>query len=69
MTLSVRSVKRSLLVTVIAAGVCAPPAGAASLGGLTQLGGTSSCVTGDGSRVRAAACAPRRRRWTKPTRC
>ena len=49
MTLSVRSVKRSLLATVIAAGVCAPPAGAATLGGLTQLGGTSSCVTGDGS--------------------
>ena len=49
MTLSVRSVKRSLLVTVIAVGVCAPPAGAATLGGLTQLGGTSSCVTGNGS--------------------
>ena len=49
MALTVRIIRRSLSLSVIALAAAVPAAGAATLGGLTQLGGTSACVSNDGS--------------------
>jgi 6-phosphogluconolactonase (cycloisomerase 2 family) len=46
--MSVRTALRWLLLAAALASVAPPSAGAATLGGLTQLSGTSSCVTPDG---------------------